>query len=247
VGAQISVNVAAQNPTTGSVIATSNPTSAITPAPADPLISQFAHVGLPTTGSTTVSFGSDLQTNSWVIIANSTWDNAAYNATISDTQGNTNAASSFAHTTYHWNASNNPWTVWLFVKSVSTGPYTLTWNTNGSQGGNTIMLEVAGVDPSTLQDIPSDYAEGISASPLLTASAATTKPKDLVLIMLMATGVGHTFTPDAGWTLVDSISGSFNTLFVLKKKESAIETFTFSGTLDSSAQWAVTSLVVKGS
>lgn len=247
VGCTMSVVVTAVDTVNGNVSAASAQTSVISAAPADPVIVQAITNSLVGTGNTVTTFGSDVNLNNWILLANATWDNAAFNATITDTQGNTN--SSIGNTTYHQYGGSNPWLVWRFVKSTATAAYSVTWNPNGGSGGTLIGFEIGNTDPSTLQDIPSDYNEGTSSSnPSLVGSIPNTKAKDLVLVVLQALGsTANTFTPNAGWNLEQTITAAFHTLFVCSRKESTVETFSFGGTLGTAVSWSCASLVIKGS
>ena len=245
-GAMISANVYAVDPVNGTPFATAVAVGPIAPAPADPVIAQtpVSHALVAST-NVNFAFGSDVASGSIMLAFLGEWDQAPYNGHYSDTQGHT--TSDVVGTTATFHTAGNPWCAWRYFTSNASGPYTLTINMDSGAGGGAVAMEISGVDPSTVQDIPSDPAQGTGTAVALTGSTPNTKATDLVLVGVTVGGTGHTITPDAGWDLVDHVDGANQGVFVFKRKESAIETFAFSATIDGSTNWLAQSFVVKGS
>jgi len=249
VGSTILFEVIANNATTGSVIAFSAATAAVAPAPADPNFIQDNQLTLLSSGTQTVSTTSNVEGNNLLVSFLTVWNNHAYNATLTDSQGNSSNSSNFTRAAdIAGPSSGNPTAEWAFVVSNASGPYSLSVNTNVSNGGTATLIEVGGVNDSSILDIPSDTASDTTATVTLTASMATTKPNDLVLVGVAAQGTGHTFTTPSGWTQIGStLSVAYQSVAVFYRKEAGIETFSFSSTLDSATGWIAASLVIKGS
>jgi len=245
VGAMIVGRVYAIDPVNGSPVAASVAVGPITPAPADPVTVQSSSHTL--VASTNVDFTfSSVGANSLMLAFLAEWDNAPFNAHFSDTQGH--VSGDMTRTTAQLYNGNNPWIGWAYVKSTSTGPYTLTINPDSGQGGAAVVSEISGLDPTTVQDIPPDNAFGNTSTITVTASAATTKATDLIRVGIGLVGTGHTVTADdpSAWDLVGHVDGTFNGAWVFERKPHAIETFTFSATTDA-AGWIAQSIVIKGS
>jgi VCBS repeat-containing protein len=247
VGFMITGRVYALDPVNGSQVAAAVAVGPITPAPADPVIEQAAvsHSLIPST-NVNFSFGSDVGSGNLILAFMGEWDQAPYNGHYSDSQGH--GTSDFTRTTAVNHTAGNPWIGWGYFKTVSSAPYSLTINMDSGAGGAAIAIEVGGLDVTTVMDIPTDSSQGTGTTSIsLTATTATTKPNDLVLIGVCVAGTSHTITPDTGWTLVDTVVGTFQAVWIFKKKETATETFAFSATADSSCNWICQSFVVKGS
>ena len=245
-GALISARVYAVDPVNGTPFATAVAVGPIAAAPADPVIAQAA-VSHALVANTNVNFvfGSDVGNGSVVLAFIGEWDQAPYNGHYSDTQGHT--SSDVVGTTSVFHTAGNPWAAFRWFKSNATGSYTLTINMDSGAGGGAVAVEISDLDPTSEQDIPADTAQGTGTAISLTATTSTTKANDLVLVGITVSGTGHTITPDAGWDLVDHVDGANQGVFLFKRKETAIETFAFTGTLDTSANWLGQSWVGKGS
>jgi hypothetical protein len=244
-GATISAQVFAVDPVNGSPVVLAPGVGPIAPAPADPQVAQ--HLAHPLLSNTNVDFvfGSTISNGSLALAFMGEWDQRPANGHYSDSQGHT--SSNVTLTTDSAAGGSNPWVGWAFFQSTASGSYTLTINMDSSSGGGAVALEITGLDPTTVQDIPSDAAFGTGTAVALTGSTATTKPTDLVLVGVSVAGTGHTVTAGAGWLPVDNVDGANNGVFVFKRKESAIETFAFTATIDASTTWNARSFVVKGS
>ncbi len=242
----ISARVYAVDPVNGTPFATAVAVGPVAPAPADPVIAQAA-VSHALVSSTNVNFafGSDVANGSVVLAFIGEWDQAPYNGHYSDTQGHVTA--DVIGTTAVFHTAGNPWAAFRWFKSNASGPYTLTINMDSGAGGGAVVVEISDLDPTSEQDIPADTAQGTGTAISLTATTSTTKANDLVLVGITVGGTGHTITPDAGWDLVDHVDGANQGVFLFKRKETAIETFAFTGTLGTSANWLGQSWVGKGS
>lgn len=244
--ASIGAQVFAVDPTNGSPFVTAAAVGPIAAAPADPIVAQtpVSHALVAST-NVNFAFGSDVGNGSIMLVFLGEWDQAPYNGHYSDTQGHVSA--DVVGTTAVFHTAGNPWAAWRYFKSNASGPYTLTVNMDSGSGGGAVALEISGADPTTVQDIPADTAQGTGTAIALTASTATTKATDLVLVGVTVAGTGHTVTPGTGWDPVDHVDGTNQGIFVFKRKESAIETFAFTATADASVNWLAQSFVVKGS
>lgn len=251
VGHAMRFEVKANDPTAGSVIATSTATSAIAPAAADPQFVQVAQHSLPTSGAQVISMTSSVAGGNLLAAFIGTWDQHTYNVTHTDTQGHSSGASSFTTITEVVSSgSGNPTAQWLFVQSNASGAYSWSMNTNISSGGHAYVVEISGIDPTSILDIPSDPAQGVGTAVAISGSVANTKANDLVLIGVTVGGTSNTITADdpTHWTQVGTTGiGGNQTMAVFMKKETGVETFSFTATLGSSTQWVAQSLVVKGS
>lgn len=245
IGSTINCTVTANNAATGNVSHNATPTAVITAAAADPVISQAISSSTPANTITPFTFGSDIQGNDWVMGWFVQWDNAPFNSSYADTQGHTGTDTT--KSTPYQIDGNNPWSQWVYLKSTATGPYTFSINPQSVNGASGILLDVTSTDPTTLLDIATDLSHGTSTTPALTATAATTKPNDLILIGVTVVGTGHTVTPGSGWTLVGSQDADHSGSWVFSRKISSVETFAFTATIDTSTSWVCQSLVIKGS
>jgi VCBS repeat-containing protein len=242
--AMIDVLVFAVDPVNGSPVALAAAVGPVAPAPADPQVAQHLSHALLSNTNVDFVFPSDINNGSLALAFMGEWDQRPANGHYSDSQGHT--SSNVTLTTDSSAGGSNPWVGWAFFKSTALGAYTLTINMDSSAGGGAVALEVTGLDPTTVQDIPSDAAFGTGTAVALSGSTANTKATDLVLVGVSVAGTGHTVTADAGWDPVDNVDGTSNGVFVFKRKESAIETFAFAATIDASTTWNARSFVVKG-
>jgi VCBS repeat-containing protein len=251
VGQPIKCRVQANNPTTGYAFADTLPTGNILPSPADPQFVQISIHSVPSSGNQLVTMPSDVTNNNLIVSWYCTWNNHAYNGTFSDNQSHTSGAGSWTRENEITGpGSGNPACQWLWLLSTQSGPYAQTVNSNTSSGGALFIVEVTGVNPSSVMDIPSNAASGTGTTISLSGSIANTKPNDLVLVGVSAQGTGMTFSDiPSGWTQLgttDSTDG-FQTTAVFARKCSSVETFAFTLTIDSSTGWVASSVVVKGS
>ena len=248
VGHMLTGLVYAVDPVNGAPVAASVAVGPITPAPADPVVVQSVAHALTASTNTNFTFTGAVSSGDLVLLFLGEWDNAPYNSHYSDTQGH--ISTDMTRTTATVYNSTNPWIGWAYVKTnaaAGAGAYTMTVNPDSGQGGACVAIDVTALDVTTVQDIPPDNNQGVGTAITLTASAATTQAKDLVFVGVSVVGTGHTVTPGSGWTLVASQDGTFNGVWVFQRKESAIETFSFTATIDASTGWIVQSFVVKGS
>ena len=249
VGHMITGRVYALDPVNGAQLVASVAVGPITPAPADPVVVQSVAHSLTASTNQAFTFPGAVASGDLVLIFLAEWDNAPFNSHFSDTQGH--VTSDMTRTTATLYNSTNPWIGWAYVKTnaaAGAGAYTMTVNPDSGQGGAAVAMHITGLDPTTVQDIPPDNNQGLGTAITLTATAATTQAKDQVCVGVGVVGIGHTITgygPD--WELVDHADGLYNGAWVFQRKESAVETFTFSATIDASTGWIAQSFVVKGS
>jgi hypothetical protein len=245
-GHQMSCTVTLHNSTTGDVLYTTAPTSAVIAAPADPDVRQFKTFNLPANTATPMAFDSDVLNGSLILFYTVAWDQAAYNFQMSDSQGHLYA--DFTLATHYATASDNPHCQYVWVRSNSAGAYAATMNPQSEAGqAVVIMVEIQNPDPTTVLDIPQDHADGTVAAVVLNAGAVATKHNDLILVGVAVRGTGHTFTDDTGWTTVAKKEGTYFTANLFKRKLSSVETFAFTTTLDADAVSNSSSAVIKGS
>lgn len=245
VGFAITFRVEALDATHGSTYATSSATSTVIAAAPSPVFVQAATGTTPVSTSGTIVMGSDVQTGNLMIAWFGTWDQAPDNFLRSDNQGHSN--SNFTAGARVNFGSDNPHGQFLYVLSNANGSYTLTVDQDGGQIGSGVLAEIGAINSSSLFDIPQDTAQANGTAVALTASTATTKPNDLILVGVIVGGTGHTVTPGSGWTAAGSLDGAFNGTWLFYRKITSNETFAFTATIDSAANWVAQSMVCKGS
>ena len=251
VGHIIKSKVRAHNSTTGAISATSSGTSAILPAAADPVYVQNVTGTTPASSNGTFTLPSSVSTGNLLIGWYVSWDQSPDNFAKSDNEGHTSSDFSVGARISPSSGSDNPHGQYMYLKANANGTYTLTLNQGGGQQGSGVLIEVGGLDPSSTFDIPQDHNDsaGTAGTAItLSATAATTKPNDLLLVGVGWTGTGKTITlPDSTWVEVAHIDGAFSGCALFRRKITSIETFSFAATLDSASHWVAQSMVVKGS
>jgi VCBS repeat-containing protein len=251
VGQLVKCRVRANNHITGYAEADTAETGAVLPSPADPDFVQVAQHSVPSAGTQPVAMPSDVTNNNLLATWYCTWNNHSYNGTFSDNQSHTTGSGDWTRENEIVGpGSGNPSCQWLWLLSEQSGPYTQSVNSNTSSGGAVFILEITGVNPSSVMDIPSVTASGSGTSIALAGSIANTKPNDLVLVGVSTQNTGFTFSDiPAGWTQAGSTDSTdgFQTSAVFYRKCSSIETFNFTLTIDSSVGWVASAVVVKGS
>lgn len=245
VGYQMTCTVTLHNSTTGNVSYTTTPGSAVLPPPADPDILQVKTFTLPANTNTPCAFDSNVANGSLLLFWTVCWDQAGYNYARSDTQGH--SGTDFTNGTNYPTLSDNPQSMFFWVRSNASGAYTATFNPQSTAGAVLYMVEIENPDATTVLDIPQDHADTTTVSMALTASAAATKHNDLILVGACTHLAASTFTDDAGWTTVANQAGTFFATNLFKRKLTAVETFAFTTTIDTATNGNSSSAVIKGS
>lgn len=249
IGAKVFCQVEAENTTTGSGIANSNLSNTVIAGSANPLTVQSKGGAPGSNVDTTITFDSSVSANNGIVLFTATWDNAMSNGKFSDNQGNGYGVgtSGVGYTLTSFNGTvDNPNSQIAYAKTNAGGTYTTTYNPSSANGVSFVQVEVSGIDQTTFIDQPMFHNAGTDLVPTITATVANTKPTDLVYVWVTARGVSAVITGDPGYTLVKSQAGSFHTSSLFQKKESGIETVTFTGSIDATSGWIIQVLVLRG-
>lgn len=195
-------------------------------------------------GASTVTLDQNVAATSWIAIALVTWNNAPYNASLSDNHGHAAAAFGSSVPVYV-----DPFgTMWAFVKANTAGPYALSVNTNNASFGTAYVFEISGADATTFQD-----AKGLAISGTGTKVAgkfaATSHTHDLLLSVLAVRSGSTTILPTGAgaWNTVATQSEqTYLTSSVIQLPTTTNGTYSFGATLGSSMDWRLSAIVIRG-
>ena len=228
---------------TGAAGTTATANASATATPVAPVVLQAKSTSL-SSRALSITLDRAVTTGNWIAIAISTMGTTPRNVALVDNQGHVDLSFAAAAS----KNTNGFGTIWRYVKSTNTGPYTLSVDRGAATSGSVQVLEIGDVDPTKFLDISGIGASGTSAEASSTFLTTTTKSNDLLLSVIAVRSSAATLTPKApaGMSLVESFQDGLASSAIFSFGASVTGIYRIAASISAANPWRMSSIAIRG-